>query len=270
MAVFHQRVRQAWSLLFSSLFLIFAASHSFGENTINRQHANNIRDAISSTHDSWHRDLQACASVPSNNVEAICDCFNENSNSTSVGDCTCSRFDTLDTKVTCSFRTDCRADANATASCFVGTVEQIFNPQLESQTVDTCVRFPLSDNPSAVTCIRTFPVAPGNYRELTQCVVLYTPTGTDKRLCSSCSVCPGTNIGGGSSGETERAQISFDCCNLQTDLQQSCNEVTESGVGIPFFDPIIEAGTCVSGATVWWWCSATIVMMTITSTVLWI
>lgn len=177
------------------------------------------------------------------NPQAICEYYNNaGGNSSSVGQCTCQRFGKLDTTITCSFLDDC---TNSTLpSCYVGTIERILNPQLSPTTIQTCISFPNSEMPTAVTCIRTFPQTVGNFTELQQCIVQYTPTGQDPKMCHSCNMCDSRNT------TTMLPEIAFDCCNLQTDLQQSCSPVTNDGVGIPNFDPIITPGTCTSAAAV--------------------
>jgi hypothetical protein len=183
------------------------------------------------------------------NPQAICDSYNNAVNS-SVGNCTCQRFGKLDTTILCELFNDC---SNATiTNCYNGTIERILNPQLITLTVMACVRFPNAEtNPEALTCIRTYPLTAGNFSELNStlpCVVEFTPTGQDPKRCRSCSVCDTTT----GEGSTTPA-ISFDCCNLQTDLQQSCYAITDQGIGIPNFDPILKPGTCTSAAVAAGW-----------------
>jgi hypothetical protein len=191
------------------------------------------------------------------NPEQICKAYN--AANSSVGNCVCERFGKRETKVTCELINDCSLNTTVT-NCYNGTIERYLNVEQQARSIEACVRFPNApNNPDALTCIQTYPLVPGNFTQLAeaqQCRVRYTPTGQDPKECHSCGLCDDptrmmtANTASSSDGSPPPPVLSFDCCNLQTDLQQTCYGITKEGVAIPNFDPIVEAGTCTSGAAV--------------------
>jgi hypothetical protein len=186
------------------------------------------------------------------NPEEICQAYN--AANSSVGNCVCERFGKRETKVTCELINDCSINTTVT-NCYNGTIERYLNVEQQARSIEACVRFPNAPtNPDALTCIQTYPLAPGNFSQLAkaqQCRVRYTPTGQDPKECYSCGLCDDPTrmmTAASSDGSPPPPVLSFDCCNLQTDLQQTCYGITKEGVAIPNFDPIVEAGTCTSGA----------------------
>lgn len=172
--------------------------------------------------------------------------------------CTCSRYGTKDTQIDCTYdATQCNSD---NTTCYTGSISQIYNSALQSRVVTTCTTFiqsfaetvPLNTE----LCIRVFPSEDGNYETLASCSTTLQPTGSgvgdDGKVCNSCSICPKPNTDGSSSSTTNTTtnpNISFNCCNVLSDIQQTCAPVTaESGIAVPQFDLITpeKQGTCTS------------------------
>jgi hypothetical protein len=199
---------------------------------------------------------QVTCTPTTTNPEEICKAYN--AANSSVGNCVCERFGKRETKVTCELINDCSINTTVT-NCYNGTIERYLNVEQQARSIEACVRFPNAPtNPDALTCIQTYPLVPGNFTQLAeaqQCRVRYTPTGQDPKECHSCGLCDDptrmmTASVSSSDGSPPPPVLSFDCCNLQTDLQQTCYGITKEGVAIPNFDPIVEAGTCTSGVAV--------------------
>ena len=172
--------------------------------------------------------------------------------------CTCSRYGTKDTQVDCTYdATQCNSD---NTTCYTGSISQIYNSALQSRVVTTCTTFiqsfaetvPLNTE----LCIRVFPSEDGNYETLASCSTTLQPAGSgvgdDGKVCNSCSICPKPNTDGSSSNTTNTTtnpNISFNCCNVMTDIQQTCAPVTaKNGIAIPQYDAITpdNQGTCTS------------------------
>ncbi len=178
--------------------------------------------------------------------EEVCAVYNNNT--AGIFTCTCSRYGTKDTQIDCTYdTTQCNSD---NTTCYTGSISQIFNSAFQSRVVTTCTSFiksfvetvPLNTE----LCIRVFPIEDGNYETLESCsVTLQPPTGSgvsDNR-CNSCSICPKPNDG----NITNTTTISFNCCNVIPDAQQTCAPVMH-GLAIPQYDAITpeNQGTCTS------------------------
>jgi len=165
--------------------------------------------------------------------------------------CECESFDD-DVKILCGYASVvCNSD---NSTCYTGTIEQILTEDTDipvgtnettflQRVVTACTQFTTDDNESE-TCVRVFPVEDGDFTSLDSCSVLYSPDGSEPKLCASCTVEDPT-----CTGESGFPEISWDCCNLQTDQKQTCGPVSQ-GVAIPYFDVIPEnkKGMCTSGA----------------------
>lgn len=176
--------------------------------------------------------------------EEICENFNNQTATTNLHCGECSQFSEAgETEVNCDFVEPVCSDDESV--CYLGSIQRILNEDLETIVVTTCTRF-TTDETDSETCIRIFPTAPANFETLKSCSVMYTPTGDQPRTCHSCSLCE-------TGSDRGLPEIEFDCCNLQTDLKQSCNP-TSDGAAIPNFDriPVEEEGVCVSGAALPW------------------
>ena len=169
--------------------------------------------------------------------------------------CTCSRFGSKDTQVDCDYVSpQCNSD---NTTCYSGSISQIFDVALKSRAVTTCTTFlqsvvetvPLNSE----LCIRIFPFENGNYETLSSCSTsLQLESGDGQaKVCNSCSICDKPNTDGSTGGNTTtiNPNISFNCCNVLSDIQQTCAPVTaESGIAVPQFDLITpeKQGTCTS------------------------
>ena len=161
--------------------------------------------------------------------------------------CECSQYG-VDVQVDCDYRDEqCNSDGSV---CYLGSIQRILELDANSdegtnstatvaRVVTTCTRFTTDDDDSE-TCIRIFPITSGNFSTIKSCSVQYTPTaGDDFMVCSDCSPCE--------TGQNDLATISFSCCDVETDLKQTCGP-TQDGVAVPVFDiiPESEKGMCTS------------------------
>lgn len=191
----------------------------------------------------------------SNSVENICQQFNDQL--AGIMTCTCVRHGTAGKRIDCVFDGP-QCDANQTL-CYTGSITEYLNEDNASRAKETCSRY--STKGDAETCILVFPAALGNYTTLERCEAKYSPTGVDAAPCHSCTVCmeeeeeneeQNAVIDGATDpAEVQRMlKISLDCCNLQTDLKQTCNPIS-NGLALPWFDEIDdeEEGQCESVAT---------------------
>lgn len=190
--------------------------------------------------------------------EEVCESYN---NATAgILTCTCSRFGTKDTQVDCAYNVpQCNSD---NTTCYVGSISQILNIALQSRVVTTCTIFiesfvetvPLNTE----LCIRVFPFEDGNYETISSCSASLQPAGSgssssdDVQVCNSCTICetPDTSSTD-SKNMTTNPNISFNCCNIITDIRQTCVPVSATnGVAIPQYDTITpeNQGTCASHA----------------------
>lgn len=177
--------------------------------------------------------------------EFVCDSLNNMTTTTNL-QCVCSDFGS-DFQVDCTYVNPICDATNTT--CYVGSIQQVLKEgivgaPLQARVITTCTIFTTDPNRGTETCIRVFPFTDGDFDMIASCSVMYTPTGSDPRVCSSCTIWEDDN------SSSENPRVSFDCCNLQTDVKQTCGEVA-NGLAIPFFDiiPESEKGQCTSTAT---------------------
>ena len=181
--------------------------------------------------------------------ESVCASFTANQDFNQTFDCSCKSYG-VDVQMDCDYRQEqCNSDNSI---CYLGSIQRILelDPEavevqaesvpLLARAVTTCTQFTTDDNES-VTCIRIFPKNDGDFDEILSCSVQYSPTGEDPQKCNECTLCGTDKISG-------LPEISFNCCNLETDLKQTCGP-TQDGVAVPVFDiiPESEMGMCTSG-----------------------
>jgi len=187
--------------------------------------------------------------------EGVCQSFASLPDFNQTYACSCENYGDNKIQVDCDFRAEqCNDDGSL---CYVGSIQRILEVdpdavvdeknqvQLPEIAVTSCTRFTTVEDDDSETCIRIFPVKNGDFTELKTCSVQYTPiAGEEPRVCSDCSICE-------TDDDSDLPQISFNCCNLETDLKQTCGP-TSGGVAVPIFDviPESEKGICTgSGAT---------------------
>jgi hypothetical protein len=180
--------------------------------------------------------------------EFVCATFTADQGFNQTFDCRCESYG-VDVQMDCDYRQEqCNSDNSI---CYLGSIQRILelDPEavevqadtvpLLARAVTTCTRFTTDDNES-VTCIRIFPKKDGDFAELLSCTVQYSPTGEDPQKCNECTLC-------GTGKQSGLPEISFNCCNRETDLKQTCGS-TQNGVAVPVFDiiPESEVGMCTS------------------------
>jgi hypothetical protein len=177
--------------------------------------------------------------LQSETPQEVCDNFNNQT--AGVLTCNCQRFGKDETQVDCTY--DAPQCSTDNVTCYTGSISQVLTVDLQARVVTTCTTFTTSELP-AETCIRIFPVSNGRFRQIGSCSVSYSPNGMDApNFCGSCAQCASNNA-------TNATEISINCCNLQTDLKQTCGPVSQdSGAAVPRWDeiPASQAGKCVSG-----------------------
>ena len=194
--------------------------------------------------------------------EVVCESYN-NGTTASMLTCNCSRFGTRDTQVDCTYNTpQCNAD---NTTCYVGSISQILNVTLQSRAVTTCTTFIKSFVPSVPVqselCIRVYPFEDGNYETLLSCEVslrsaedIIAGNNIGGDVCNSCTICenpPSDASSGSSKNTTVNPNISFNCCNVISDIRQTCVPVSATyGVAIPQYDAVTSEnqGRCTSHA----------------------
>jgi hypothetical protein len=186
--------------------------------------------------------------------EEVCQDFNNQT--VGILTCNCSRFGTRDTQVDCTYDSPQCSTDNST--CYTGSISQILNEEFDVRAVTSCSTFTKSvvETPDAETCIRVFPIAVGNFSSIESCSASFKPTGSNEaKICASCSVCKTdamTTTTANSGNSTVDPKITIDCCNLKTDLKQTCGAVSAmSGAAVPLFDMVTaeNMGMCTSGST---------------------
>lgn len=100
-------------------------------------------------------------------------------------------------------------------------------------------------------CIRVIPFDDGNYETLSSCSASLQVAGSSEgKACSSCTICEAPDASA-NTNTSVNPNISFNCCNVMTDIQQTCAPVgAMSGVAIPQYDAITpeNQGICTSHA----------------------
>jgi hypothetical protein len=192
--------------------------------------------------------------------QQVCDQYNNKTVGTL--NCTCSRFGTRDVQVDCNYVTpQCFTD---NTTCYIGSISQIFNDQLQSRAITSCTTYTSSAIASTPlnteVCIRAFPIATGNYTSLASCSTSLRPLGSsdEPKVCNSCTLCTDTPTTSSSASSTSSSgsgavnrKISFNCCNALADAKQTCGTVdAKTGVAIPQYDtiPPDQKGKCTSHA----------------------
>jgi hypothetical protein len=181
-------------------------------------------------------------------------CQEFNNQTVGILTCNCSRFGTRDTQVDCTYDSPQCSTDNST--CYTGSISQILNEEFDVRAVTSCSTFTQSvvETPDGETCIRVFPIAVGNFSSVESCSASFKPTGSNEaKICASCSVCKVdamTTTTANSGNSTVDPRITVDCCNLKTDLKQTCGTVS-AGAAIPLFDMVTpeKMGMCTSGST---------------------
>jgi hypothetical protein len=208
------------------------------------------------TMDLSRRDLQSQeSSKPPLSATILCEGLNEAS---SLWNCTCEELGATDVKAVCELVLPCESNT----TCIAGSIEQYFVPLSASQAAVnatfSCISYPNSDTPEAKTCIRVFPKAPGDFSEIASCSAQYQPdANTEPVTCHSCESCQDTtNTNDGQNG-TATASISLNCCNVVTDLKQTCQPVQKTGATFPLWDeiPPDQKGQCSSASPIAWFTS---------------
>ena len=182
--------------------------------------------------------------------ESVCANFASSAEYNQTFSCQCSQYGE-DVQVDCSYREEqCNSDGSV---CYLGSIQRILeldtnsdevsnSTDIVARVVTTCTRFTTGDDDSE-TCIRIFPVTSGDFTKIKSCSVQYTPTaGTEYQVCENgCTPCE--------TGFDDLPTISFNCCDVETDLKQTCGP-TQDGVAVPIFDiiPESEKGMCTSAA----------------------
>jgi hypothetical protein len=165
-------------------------------------------------------------------TDALCEMFNAAGGG--VLDCTCSRYDKSDTRISCDYvNTTCNADASI---CFNATVDIIVDIDAQSKSVTQCTHFIMESNETATNaCITVYPAALGNYTELDSCCT--TLNGDE---CNFCYISDTPDV------TFSPIAVTYDCCNVVTDIKGTDNAVGANGAAIATFDTITagEEGEC--------------------------
>jgi hypothetical protein len=163
---------------------------------------------------------------------ALCDMFNAAADG--ILDCTCSRYDKRDTRLSCDYvNTTCNADASI---CFNATVDIIVDLDAKSKSVTQCTYSIKELNETATdTCITVYPAALGNYTELDSCCT--TLNGDE---CNFCYISDTPDLA------FSPIAVTYDCCNVVTDIKGTDNPVGANGAAFATFDAIAagEEGEC--------------------------
>ena len=201
-----------------------------------------------------HRMLQQETNVTEPIVQTpdeVCALFNNQT----VGllTCQCSRFGFNETQVDCTYDVpQCSSDKS---TCYTGSISQVINDFYQARVMTSCTTFTQSvvEMPDAETCIRVFPMEDGNFGTIESCSATFQPSGaSEAKVCASCSICATDDTTATSrfSNSSTNPRITVDCCNLQTDVIQTCGPVDgRSGSAVPLFDiiPPEKMGMCTSG-----------------------
>jgi hypothetical protein len=185
-------------------------------------------------------------------------CVKYNNQTNGFYNCTCERFGTRDTQINCTYTTpQCNTD---NTSCYIGSINQIINVAYQARVVTTCTTFIKSFRDTVPLnqelCINIFPTEYGKFQSIDSCFVSLQPINTtdEMKICSSCKVCPTDSSLINNGINTTNPNISFDCCNIITDIKQTCQPVSLlTGVAIPQYDDITKdnMGKCTShGSTI--------------------
>jgi hypothetical protein len=165
-------------------------------------------------------------------TDALCELYNAAGNGTL--DCTCSRYDKRDTRISCDIvNTTCNADASI---CMNATVDIIVDLDAQSKSVTQCTYFIKESNETATdTCITVYPAALGNYTELDSCCT--TLNGDE---CNFCYISDTPDVA------LAPIAVTYDCCNVVTDSKGTDNPVGPNGGAFATFDAIVagEEGQC--------------------------
>jgi hypothetical protein len=145
-----------------------------------------------------------------------------------VLDCTCSRYDTRDTLIACDYvNTTCNSLGD---NCFDATVNIVVDLDAKSKAVTQCTYYLKLDNETASdTCVTVYPAALGNYTVLDSC---YTSLNTE--ACNFCYISDTPNV------TLSPIAVTYDCCNVVTDVKATDNPVGGNGGAIATFDEIAE------------------------------
>jgi hypothetical protein len=167
--------------------------------------------------------------------------------------CKCTRFGRRETQVDCTYDVPQCSSDNMT--CYTGSISQVLNENYEARVMTSCTTFTQTvvETPEAETCIRVFPIEDGNFPTIQSCSATFQPTGSSEaKVCASCSVCAADDTSTSSRSSSKSAanpRITVDCCNVQTDMIQTCGRVDgQSGSAVPQFDIILpeNMGMCTS------------------------
>jgi hypothetical protein len=208
---------------------------------------------------SSNRDLQSQVSTkPPLNANLLCENLNE---AADTWNCTCEEFGETDVRTVCELVVPFCDETNTT--CITGSIERYFVPLQGDQTAVnatfSCTSFPTSDTPEAKTCIRVFPKAPGDFSEIASCSAQYQPDANSEPVtCASCESCQGNiDTSDGQNSTNATASISLNCCNVATDVKQTCQPIQENGEAFPLWDeiPPDQKGQCSAAIAIAWFTS---------------
>jgi hypothetical protein len=163
----------------------------------------------------------------------VCDQFNAAGGG--VLACECKRYDRRDTIISCDYvNTTCNSDASI---CYNATVDIIVDLDAKSKSVTQCTYYEKKElnETSTDACITVYPAELGNYTELESCY-----TSLNSEQCNFCYISDTPNV------TLSPIAVTFDCCNVVTDIKGTDNTVGANGGAIPLFDAIAveDVGKC--------------------------
>jgi hypothetical protein len=147
--------------------------------------------------------------------------------------CNCSQYEATDVAIDCQYTNEI-CSTNMT-TCVTQNVSIIIDKTGGIKGTRSCTRFTTSIQPRDV-CIALVPQTVSMFNGSVDCKV--TLNDEDCQSCGMCDFEEGGNI-----------TMSFDCCNVETDVKQTCGYVGPQGAAIPLFDtiPEDEQGKCGAG-----------------------
>lgn len=145
--------------------------------------------------------------------------------------CNCERYLEDEVQVNCQFDDEiCGTGDNPV--CITQSARILINAEGNAYEVESCSQLVSGDVPTK-TCSTVVAAVPGDYpKGIESCSTTY-----NDNACNYCIPC--TN-------EDGTLAITFDCCNIETDVKQTCGNVTSTGATSPQFDeiPEEEEGQC--------------------------